>query len=331
MLALAIDAARWVRSSAVRTEHGTVWPADPADPKSVSPILYSGTPGVVLFMLELHSATGQAEYLAEARAGADHLLATLNPQMGAGLYTGLAGIGFTLNEVAKATRDDKYREGAKQVVGLIEAKAVKAGAGVEWDGVTDIIGGSSGTGLFLLYAARELNMPGARDLAVRAGRRLLELGKSEAGGLKWAMSPTFARLMPNFSHGTAGIAYFLATLHQETKDKAFLEGALAGASYIKAIAKTEGDVCLVFHHEPEEDGKNLFYLGYCHGPAGTARLWYRLWQATGDKAWLEWMNKSARGILPAASLNMRRLASGTTSASAADRPVSPSSSSSCTT
>ena len=48
--------------------------------------------------------------------------------------------------------------------------------------------------------------------------RLIALGKQEAGGLKWAMSPRFPRLMPNFSHGTAGIAYFLATLYSETKD-----------------------------------------------------------------------------------------------------------------
>ena len=31
------------------------------------------------------------------------------------------------------------------------------------------------------------------------------------------------RLMPNFSHGTAGIAYFLARLYEETHDKAFLD------------------------------------------------------------------------------------------------------------
>ena len=44
-------------------------------------------------------------------------------------------------------------------------------------------------------------------------------------------------------------------------------------------------------------GVACYYLGWCHGPAGTARLWYRLWQATGDRAWLEWASKSARGIV----------------------------------
>src|SRR5207253_5943577 len=96
-------------------------------------------------------------------------------------------------------------------------------------------------------------------------------------------------------HGTAGNAYFLASLYLETKDRAFLEAALAGASYLKAVAKTQGDVCLVFHHEPE--GEDLFYLGWCHGPTGTARLFYRLYQATGDREWLDWVKRSARAIL----------------------------------
>jgi hypothetical protein len=54
------------------------------------------------------------------------------------------------------------------------------------------------------------------------GKRLIELGMIEGGGLKWAMSPEFKALMPNFSHGTAGVCYFLATLYQETNLKSSL-------------------------------------------------------------------------------------------------------------
>jgi lantibiotic modifying enzyme len=178
---------------------------------------------------------------------------------------------------------------------LLGQRAKKAGKGVEWNDVTDIISGSAGTGLFLLYAARELGDSTAGELASAAGERLIELGQPAQGGLKWAMSPQFDRLMPNFSHGTAGCAYFLATLYLHTKNPAFLDAALAGATYLKAVAKTEGDVCLIFHHEPK--GEDLFYLGWCHGPVGTARLFYRLHQATQDRAWLDWVKRSARAIM----------------------------------
>src|SRR5262249_16155635 len=81
----------------------------------------------------------------------------------------------------------------------------------------------------------------------------------------------------------------------ETKKKEFLDAALAGAKYLQSIADTEGDGCLIFHNEP--DGKDLYYLGWCHGPVGTARLFYRLYQATGDKTWLGGTGQSARSVM----------------------------------
>ena len=289
------DVARWIDASAIRTEHGVTWPADPGDPKSVGTSLYSHSPGVVLFLLEMHRATGEAAYLDRARLGADHLLATIDEEKDAGLYTGLAGIAYTLIETANLTRDAKYRAGAKRAADRIRTLAKTTDAGVEWNDTTDIIGGSAGIGLFLLYAAKELEEPAYRDLALKAGQRLIGLAQKDAGGEKWAMSPKFPRLMPNFSHGTAGIAYFLATLSAETGDESLLAHAISGAKYLQSVAKTDGDMCLIFHNEP--DGKDLYYLSWCHGPAGTARLFYRLYQITRDAQWLEWVNKSARGVM----------------------------------
>ena len=120
--------------------------------------------------------------------------------------------------------------------------------------------------------------------AARAGLHLIELGIPENGGLKWRMDPEFQRLMPNFSHGTSGVAYFLATLHQETGRKEFLDAAHAGVRYLQSIAATTGDTCLIFHDEP--DNKSLYYLGWCHGPVGTSRLWVRLDQIEPKAGWL---------------------------------------------
>ena len=293
----AVDAAKWVRASAIKTEHGLEWPSDPRDPTSANTTLYAGSPGPILFLLELHHATGNPEFLRDAKLGADELLATIDATPPTGLYSGVAGTGYTLGEVYRATKDPKYADGVRKVVARLAATAKPIGAGVEWTNVNDIIGGTAGTGLFLLHAARTLRSDDAVALATRAGRRLLEVGVPEQGGTKWTMSPEFPRLMPNFSHGTAGIAYFLAELYRATKERVFLDGALSGARYLKAVARTEGDVCLIFHHEPEEDGRNLYYLGWCHGPAGTARFWYDLYRITGQREWLDWTERSARGIM----------------------------------
>jgi lantibiotic modifying enzyme len=288
-------AASWIRTSQIKTPDGLVWPADPKDAQSVNTTLYAGTPGVVLFFLQAYASTGNEEYLRHARGGADALLPAISSEKGMGLYEGLSGILFAVEETFEATGDRKYRQGFLGGLERIRAGARQNGAGVEWSTVTDIISGSAGTGLFLIYAFHETSDKACLNLAAKAGTRLVELGRPENGGLKWAMDPEYPRLMPNFSHGTAGIAYFLARLYQETQRKEFLDAALAGARYLLSIADTEGGTCLVFHHEP--DGKDLYYLGWCHGPVGTARLFYVLNEATGDKTWLDWVRKSARALL----------------------------------
>jgi lantibiotic modifying enzyme len=289
------QAAAWIKAAEIRSPEGLSWPAIPKEPNSVALNLYSGTPGVVLFFLDAYYSTGREAHLRDARGGADFLLSKTAGIEGAGLYEGLSGIGFALEETYRAAGDEKYRQGFMACLGRIKAAAVESGEGIEWSSTTDIISGSAGTGLFLIYASRETKDTSWLDLASRAGARLVELGKPENGGLKWAMDPDFPRLMPNFSHGTAGIAYFLAALYKETKDKRFLDASLAGARYLLSIAKTEGDGCLIFHNEP--DGRDLYYLGWCHGPVGTARLFYLLSDVTGDGSWLDLVQKSANALL----------------------------------
>jgi lantibiotic modifying enzyme len=292
---VAVDAAKWIRGARVETLFGYAWPSDPRDPQTISTALYSGSPGVILFLLELHAATGEAGYLAEAKRGADELMTKVPSETQMGLYEGVAGLGFTLGETWRATKDDKYRKAALSTVRILTDKAGTVGNGIQWNNSTDIISGSAGIGLFLLYAADTLKDDKATWLAIRAADRLLEVGIADQGGTKWAMDPSVARMMPNFSHGTAGIAYFLARLHKATGGRRFLDGALAGARDLQAIARTEGDICLVPHNQ--QDGLDLYYLGWCHGPAGTARLFYQLAQSTGDQVWMSWVRKSANALL----------------------------------
>ena len=294
----ALQAASWIQSVEQATGAGKTWPADPENLGQVTTDLYAGSAGVVLFFLEAYTTTGEVRFLSDARAGADDLLARIPEDLGrpgAGLYTGVAGAGFALLETYQTTRDQKYRAGVERIVKLLHTQARKSGDGIGWSDVTDVIGGSAGTGLFLLHVADELDAPEARELAVAAGRRLVQLGQDAERGKKWALSPGYERLMPNFSHGTAGIAYFLATLYQQTGELAFLDAAIAGARYLQAVAKTDDGGCLIFHHEP--GGEDLFYLGWCHGPVGTARLFYRLAEVTDDPEWMTWVRKCARSLM----------------------------------
>lgn len=295
-----VSIARWLDRAAVKTPAGLAWPADPEDPQSANATLYAGTPGVVLFYVEAAAAAARlpdyrskaGEFLDKARAGADELLARLDDDMGTGLYEGLAGIGFALEEAFKATREPRYRQGFVKCLDRIMAKAAVRDNGVEWSSTTDIISGTAGTGLFLLYAAGELADKSFIETAAAAADRLLALGKNRNGGLDWAMDPSYPRLMPNFSHGTAGIAFFLARLYEASGEKRYREAAEAGARYLLSVSNDDG---LIFHNEP--DGKDLYYLGWCHGPVGTANLFIRLAKISGDRAWLAWVRKAARTLM----------------------------------
>ena len=70
--------AAWLRSVEVRDQDGLTWAAAPAVDSTPVSNLYSGSPGVVLFFLELHHATGDAADLRTATDGADWLLARVD-------------------------------------------------------------------------------------------------------------------------------------------------------------------------------------------------------------------------------------------------------------
>jgi lantibiotic modifying enzyme len=296
----ALGAARWLRATAIAAPSGTTWPAVPPDAKSVQRDLYTGSPGVVLFLIELYRATSDRSWLDLATAGADYLATSLPDRIdgdeSAGLYTGLAGVAYTLEEAGRATDQARYRTAARKALGMVVAAAHDTGAGAEWNDSTDIISGNAGIGLYLLRASTTLGDQSAHRLAIAAGRRLMEREYRTGDASLWMSSPSFPRNMPNFSHGTAGVAYFLATLAGETRDRAFTEAALRGARYLQSVATpTNGDGRRIFHNDP--DGRELFYLSWCHGPVGTSRLFHRLSTVTGDRTWAAYVPKLAQGVI----------------------------------
>jgi lantibiotic modifying enzyme len=131
------SAERWIHTKRRPTERGVLWEAEPAEFKWVAPSLYYGAAGVVVFLLELYDATKDKRYLDEALAGARELAAglpsTADGVTYAALYTGLAGVGFVLDEVHRVSRDAALGLAARRCFDLVLQSAKPAGAGVEWD------------------------------------------------------------------------------------------------------------------------------------------------------------------------------------------------------
>jgi len=294
----AFRAERWLTRQVVSTPTGVTWAADPNNPKSIQNNLYSGSPGVVLFYLELHRATGDAAALMMAEQGAAYLAeAATGPGAvkafageSAGLYTGLAGIAFVLERTGRAANKGEFLEASRSALNLIKHLARPTQSGVEWSESNDIISGTAGIGLTLLWAGRTLDDGEAIGLAVRAGRTLIDNGIPAKGGLTWPISPKVPRRYPNFSHGAAGASYFLASLYEVTNDRRYLDAAIKGATYLRSVAtETNSGGRMIFHSEPGNE--KLFYLSWCHGPAGTARLYHKLGEVTRDRDWSRYVDR----------------------------------------
>jgi lantibiotic modifying enzyme len=304
-LDLALRAARWIEASKQGTDHGTRFPADPLKPDSVALDFYNGMPGVVTFYAALAHASGDAAWLEAARSGGDYLIHEMEAagdKLDAGLYTGLAGLGYTFDTLGRAGGGDRYHAVARRAAELIKARAQVTDGGAQWTDSWDIISGIAGTGLFLLETAAPWDKS-YLALASDAGRRLIAAGEPAEGGLMWFPSGSFRRNYPNFSHGTSGVGYFLATLYQATKDQRFLDAALQGVRYLDAVATRQDGGTKIFHQSG--GGENRFYLSWCHGPCGTSRLFYRLHRLTGDAKWLDWVHSLTRAVLAAGAPEQR--------------------------
>jgi lantibiotic modifying enzyme len=295
--ACARDAARWLRAQPMQTGAGKAWPAIPGKRETMTVDIYSGTAGVLLFLAEAARRWPELELKEDARQAGKEILSWI-PEMAErrfmGLYTGVSGMLWALAEShVRGIADPAWTEGKAPQLPTLHAQDLARHRTPS--STNDVVSGLAGLGLAFLEAPLLRDRKLAIASAAGLGDLLLERARPEGEGLRWALEENLARNMPNFSHGTAGVAFFLSKLYTRTKHKPYLEAALKGAGYLLGVADKQEDGCLIFHADP--DGLSRYYLGWCHGPAGTSQLWWQLAKATGDRKWSEWARRGAKSLL----------------------------------
>ena len=291
------DAVKWLRAQSTTTGAGKAWPSVPGKKETLAVDLYSGTAGVALLLAEAGRRWNNREILEDARQAGKETASwfdQLAENRFLGLYTGLAGCFWTLSELQSHGIVEPSWQGndAPDLAYLYAADLADKHEPLK---TNDVIAGLAGIGLAFLQKPLAKDPKVHLGAACGIGDHLIARAQKDGGGLRWAMGEAYARNMPNFSHGTAGVAFFLAKLYVATKKKTYLEHAIGGAEYLKSIASTDNDGCLIYHADP--DGLSRYYLGWCHGPSGTSQLWWQLHKATGKSEWREWAVRSAKSLI----------------------------------
>jgi hypothetical protein len=144
--------------------------------------------------------------------------------------------------------------------------------------INDATLGTASVLLGATWAARN-NASGARELAASAAAVLLAEAEEEPTGLDWRFVPerfrtTATSQMPNWSHGLAGIAGVLALGGFVLDRPDLVDAARRGAEHLVTLGDRADDgfrVPTQVPRPPDSDGEEFAY-GWCHGAAGTSRL-----------------------------------------------------------
>lgn len=292
ILILAEDVGRWLAANATEAESGIAWPDDVLSPETVSYDLAAGVAGKVVYFIALYRATEKPEYLELALGGADYLVATLqdpdtlaeNPRRSS-LYTGISGIGVALMHAQQHAEQQDYSPSIDRVISLLDQWGVAEDQGLRWsDDFNDVLYGDAGTILFLSWYAGQTGNEQALAMAHRGARFLLSQGDDSGEGMFWYFRRSKPFNLPNFSHGTAGVAYVLATVAAQTNDAALHQGAQAGFDYIRSIAEIVDGQLRIPYGWGSDSWDGLYEFGWAHGLAGTTSLFVRLQQVGIDAA-----------------------------------------------
>lgn len=273
-------ALRWVADAARPAEGGVSWPEfrEPASP--LTDDLYCGTAGVLVAFAEAR-LNGIDEFDSAARAAVGRLEtvaaaqgADLAARVGAvgdaavsvdelGLYTGLAGHAAALRIWAEAAGDERAAATARAVMAPVAAAAASGRALSSW---RDVIAGEAGILLTLLDLGCDPSP------ATVLAERLAADAVWTDGEPDWYAHPDISYLMPNFSHGAAGIGCALAAAGTALDRPDLVDVAEAAARRLVRLGSRPDGTIAVPTRIPPQDGQEPVGYGWCHGPTGTLRL-----------------------------------------------------------
>jgi hypothetical protein len=280
--------------------------------------MYAGASGIIVFLLGLYQTTNDVSYLQEAEEAATYIRYRFDHDRDLkrnfskyAFSSGWSGAGFAMIQLYKITGNEKYKTFVADIIesAKADAKPGKNGRGYSWTSFPGIVG-DAGTVLFFLYAAKTFGREDWTAFAAKAGENFLGQRHDAGNGTCWypGVDPVYFGakedyIDPNFPMGTGGIGFVLLNLYEASGDQKFLDATKGIADFMIAQAVKMKAGSLIPHGLP--DRKDLFYLGYCHGPAGTNRFFYKLYEMTGEDRYKRYIDMLTQGVIDTGAPEVR--------------------------
>ena len=245
----------------------------PAGPGVDRDSLYAGIGGLALVLAEISQCRALSNAEQALAAGiAARLSATAGARADASLYLGLGGDVTALKLLAPGSERVALARLADLMTPAGWNTPPETGTGSAAP-VTDLVLGAAGVILAAVWAGGEH----ARDIAATGGEALLQAADQTKDGLDWAMMAGRTSRMPNYSHGTAGIATALAIAGAALNRDDFIVAARHGAQHLLTVGSLADGGFIIPHTLPyaRREVEPVTYT-WCHGPAGTSQLFAAL-------------------------------------------------------
>jgi type 2 lantibiotic biosynthesis protein LanM len=246
--------------------------------------LYSGTPGIALFLAYLGAVSGDPAPTLLARRAVGSLRAQVRAPLAApqdddgasfptvGAFVGLPSVIYLLTHLSVLWDDPDLLDEATDLVGRLPPL-------IERDTYLDVLQGSAGCILALLSLDDVRPSNAILEAAIRCGDRLLATAQRMPSGTAWTAlkgEPPLGGL----SHGTAGIALALLRLSASSGDDRFRRSALSALEFDRSLfvpaAKNWTDLRVSLPRkrasgrggELTAEPSPAFVVAWCHGAPG---------------------------------------------------------------
>jgi lantibiotic modifying enzyme len=304
-----LGAEKMLQKQCAKTQDGIYWNDVLQDEPDRA--FYSGSAGILYFYIKLYKALKRENDKKIIDQAVDYLIHTWKefkvadmssplPEADNGFYTGLIALTIPLIEAYDIETEDQRKEKIKETVRLITEEVLKRAQtenGYYFWRKNLAMFYDGGVLLQLLQIAEFLDDKDLLKNVIDSGRYLADTAyEHKNGGLIYdGYNGGNHYVAPNFEFGSAGSGYILLCLYEASGDPIFLEKAIACANFLNKISiRQEKGKLIPYRYGGAE--KTIYYLGACHGPGGTGKFYYKLYQVTKEETYLKQLHELYDGI-----------------------------------